>query len=432
MFLFLFLLVLVCIVLFLYGIWLRYLWIFPIIILFWFLVHWIIKSSIPFFSQNLFRYSLYIAWIFISFSLLWLLSFFWVWFPMSILLIIVLNVLLWLWSYVFDYQDWKKIFQFAYYLFVFVFLIKMFFLVSIWEFYDLLFLILNLHLWFVAFFVFIVWIWYDIDRNVSYNFFVTAICTVFFLIIRIVPSFIGWLALDSLFLTLLYFGLSRFIQHKSESVWTISVRRILAGERVTKKVVFSNWMLKNIFDFVDNMPVFYRYILEFLNIFLVFGLIWYFFMNAGSLNNLNQFLYWFVIAFFVWNVLFLKKISYTSIVQNLFLFVVIYFSLYFSLFSYFEWNLQSMVSWVIFCNIIISWLIFYIPKSKFFVGVFEKIDYRYWIIVGIIAFVINIVLLFKTQLPWELIFFLVLLYIGIESAMVFYGSKFIASLRLGE
>jgi len=65
-------------------------------------------------------------------------------------------------------------------------------------------------------------------------------------------------------------------------------------------------------------------------------------LHRQGFTTLNQFLYRIIIAFFIGNVLILKKINYNSIFQNLAVFLVINFAIYLSLFSYFDGNFSSI------------------------------------------------------------------------------------------
>jgi hypothetical protein len=222
-------------------------------------------------------------------------------------------------------------------------------------------------------------------------------------------------------LMFLYLGLWWFVQKKPINRGRISVRRILAWEKVTNKAFFSNDFLAKMYDFVVDMPQNFRYVLEALNVLVVIVLFWSFVVNWSDVWWFHHLFYWIVISIFVWNVLLLKRIEYTSFFQNLFLFLVINFAVYVSLFSYFESNIQSIVLWSVIWNIVTSIWLFVLPDNykKFF----THKDYWYWIVASIMSFLINVFLLLKSWLAGELIFFLLLLYVGIESMLVFYGIK---------
>jgi len=93
---------------------------------------------------------------------------------------------------------------------------------------------------------------------------------------------------------------------------------------------------------------------------------------------------------------------------------VINFAIYISLFSYFNGNIGAIVSWAILRNIISASLIFYAHKIPMLAKIFSPIEYTYWLVATVVALIVNIILLRNTTLPGELVFFLVLLYVGLE------------------
>jgi hypothetical protein len=62
--------------------------------------------------------------------------------------------------------------------------------------------------------------------------------------------------------------------------------------------------------------------------------------------------------------------------------------------------------------------------------IFGKTDYIYWIISCVAAMIINVVLLLYTQLAGELIFFLVLVYVGLQSMIIFYAAKYLSKISI--
>jgi hypothetical protein len=214
------------------------------------------------------------------------------------------------------------------------------------------------------------------------------------LVISWIPSLPAALAVISIVLFGIYVALWWFIQRKPTKNTNISIRRILAGERITSRAIFSNGFLTKMYTFVIDMPQLYRYFLEAINILVVIVLFVAFIANRSHINDLQHLLYWIVISLFVGNVLVLKKIEYTSFFQNLFLFLVIHFAVYISLFSYFESNIKSVVFWSVSWNVITSLGLFVLPLK--YQSLFGHKDYWYWIIASIASFLVNIVLLLKS------------------------------------
>lgn len=161
------------------------------------------------------------------------------------------------------------------------------------------------------------------------------------------------LAMSTVFLTAIFSRIFKILQHRpipkdfSPTLLgkkaNISIRRILAGERITQpKKYFNSATAGQIYEFTSNMPALSKQALEFINIILMATVIINYLLHRQGFTTLNQFLYRIIIAFFIGNVLILKKINYNSIFQNLAVFLVINFAIYLSLFSYFDGNFSSI------------------------------------------------------------------------------------------
>lgn len=121
----------------------------------------------------------------------------------------------------------------------------------------------------------------------------------------------------------------------------------------------------------------------------------------------------------------LKRIGYNSIIQNLVVFLVINFAIYISLFSYLNGSINAIVGRAILRNIASATLIFYAHKIPLLARIFSPLEYTYWLVATVVALVVNIILLRNTTLPGELVFFLVLLYVGLEGMILFYAAKYL-------
>lgn len=173
------------------------------------------------------------------------------------------------------------------------------------------------------------------------------------------------------------------------------------------------------------MPNVTKKILEMFNILLIVILIVYYITHIGAFADIGHLFYRVTIVAFVGNVLLLKKIGYNSLIQNLVVFLVINFAIYVSLFSYFKGDIGAVASRWIFWNIFSAAMIFYANKVPMLAKIFTKTDYMYRVISCVAAMVVNVILLMYTQLPGELIFFLVLVYVGLQSMIVYYGVKYL-------
>ena len=154
-----------------YAIWLWYLWLIPLILFVWLLVYSIWDISLKNKANSIVvDYWLFLArWI----VLVWLFlstKFFWVTTINSFLFLIIVNILFFLWSYIFNYHDWKAISHTWFIISVIALLIYLLIIGWInttiqafncfWAFYTAL----------IGFIIFVVWIKYEINDNYKYLF----------------------------------------------------------------------------------------------------------------------------------------------------------------------------------------------------------------------------------------------------------------------
>jgi hypothetical protein len=87
----------------------------------------------------------------------------------------------------------------------------------------------------------------------------------------------------------------------------------------------------------------------------------------------------------------------------------------------------SIVSRWIFRNIFSTAMIFYAHQVPMLAKIFSKTDYMYRIVASIWAMIVNVILFMRTELPGELIFFLVLVYVGIQSMVMYYAARYLSN-----
>ncbi|MCF7835292.1 hypothetical protein K9M48_04615 [Candidatus Gracilibacteria bacterium] len=347
--------------------------------------------------------------------------------------LIVFNLILWIGSHLFEYKDGKTIFQTLYYLslgFLFITIYKFVgragigkLLSGFWAF-DMA---IN------GFLLFVVGMKTEIEKYLRYKFGILLIGSVILIIINQVQDFYLALFISSLLLSGIYFAIHKILSQRPPSVEqekTISVRLILAGERITKhQKPFKKDFIRELYEYLVNIPTIAKYALEGLNIILIVLLVIVYIRNIGiSMDTVHEWLYRIMIANFVFNVMLLKRIGYTSIIQRLIVFAVINFAIYVSLFSICDGNIAQIAWAALLWNIFCAILIFYAPKS--FVGqYFQKIDYIFWLITTLLAMIINIILFNRTDMPGQLLFGIIFLYIGIQGMTLFYATKHIAKME---
>ncbi len=421
-------------ILFFYGIGLRYLAFVPLLFLgFFFWYYGVTKTITSTGSEILQKYSLYVAWIIIMAWLVGVCNFFGMDITITILSLLALNVVLWIWSYFTNYQDGKTVFQLGFYFSVALLLIVSLALWGWAVFFDVFAMLRVLHLWIVAFFIFLVWQRHEIEKYMRYKLGVLSLGTIFLTSFDQIRNVYLALTVNSIILTGLFtlvYRIFQFTPKSDEAKKNISVRRILAGERITApKKYFTSKTVEALYYFLTTMPWRTKQVLELFNVILIAILIVYYITHVGNFAVINHLLYRAVIATFTANVLLLKKVWYNSIVQNLVVFLVVNFAIYVSLFSYFNGDVGSVVSRWIIRNIISSSMIFYAHKVPMLAKIFNKVDYTYRIVSCVAAMIVNVVLLVYTQLPGQLIFFLVLVYLGLQSMIIYYAARYLSKIK---
>lgn len=416
-----------------YAIWLWYLWIIPLLLCIAFFVlsiWWLWKKNM---TNSLFNdYGLFFAWIVILIWLFLILKFFWLSVEVVFLSLIVLNLLLMIWSYFFHYKDGKQVWQIWFYVVVAALLIYTWIVFGFNVFFDVFTLVWLLYLAIIWFVALVLGMRYEVDKSMYYILLVLICGAIALALYNLIPNIYVFLIVLCLGLAWLYSYIYYVITHKpptQNQVQEISVRRILAWERVLKKIPHHNVKSQKIYNFVDEMPQFVKYILEFANTLVILILIYLYFKNALSLKwSIEQIFYWIVMILFVFNVYLQKKIDYTSILQNLFTYMVINFAIYISLFAAFSGDVSDVVLWWIVWNLISSALIFRIHDTK--IGKYlRKIDYLFWIFTTVLALIVNVILLCNTWMSGGLLFPTILLYIWIQGMLLYYSIRYVNKIQ---
>ncbi len=420
--------------LFFYGIGLRYLAFVPLIFLGIFFGYYGATQTIKIKGTEILqKYALYIAWIIILAGLVGVFNFFGMDLTTTALWLLGLNLLLRIASYIANYQDGKSIFQIGYYLAVVFLLIIWLALGGRLVFFNVFMMLRVLHLGIIAFFIFIIGQYAEIEQYLRYKLGVLTLWTIFFVVFDQIKNMYLALTINSAILTGIFYLVYRIFQYTPTSTDTkkdISVRRILAGERITApKKVFTSKTVEALYNFLTAMPSRTKQVLELFNVILIAILIIYYMTHLATFATVNHLLYRVVIGTFVANVMFLKKVWYNSILQNLVVFLVINFAIYVSLFSYFNGDAGAVVGRWIIRNIYSASMIFYAHKVPMLAKIFSKTDYMYWIVASIWAMIVNVLLLMKTDLPGQLIFFLVLVYVWLQSMVLFYAARYLGRIQ---
>lgn len=417
-----------------YFIWLWYIGLLPLVLLVWALVYSIWDISLKGKVNSLITsYWLFIAWILMMIWFFLSAKFFGISTSNSILFLITLNILFFIWSYIFKYEDWKQISHVWFLVSVLALLTNtwiVYWAKTTFKLFSYFWVLYSAIIWFT---IFILWIKYEIKENLKYLFFVLIWWTIILALYKLIPNLYVFLIVLVVLLQLWYSLIYYVLQHKPPTIQEqkdISVRRILAWERILKKQ--NDWKIKipqNFYDFINNIPQIVKYCLEWINTFIILLLIYLYFKNTLSLNwSVEQIFYWVIMLWFIVNVYALKKIDYTSILQRLITFLVINFAIYISLFSAFKWDIESVALFAIVRNLLSTSLVFSIHKTKVWTYL-KKIDYSFRVFTTLLALIVNIILLFNTQIQRAFLLPMILLYLWIQWFLIYYSIKYIKKIQ---
>ncbi len=141
---------------------------------------------------------------------------------------------------------------------------------------------------------------------------ILSIGTIFLLVFDQIKNVYLALAINSIILTGLYYLVYKIFQFTPTSAdkkKDVSVRRILAGERITApKRYFTSKTVESLYNFLTTMPGRTKQILELFNVILIAILIVRYVTHLGDFAAVNHILYRVSIATFIINVLLLKKV----------------------------------------------------------------------------------------------------------------------------
>lgn len=379
-------------------------------------------------------YSIYVAWLAILAWFVGVTQFFsdntvQIW-----LRVMGINIFWWIASYIFSYNDGKHLSQTWYYAAILYVLVQASYSTDWYGLRDIVGLLWVLTLGIVGFIIGVIGHRRNIESYMRYLLFVLTGWSIMIAIGNYFTDTYAILLIDS-FLVLglsiwLYYSMQYHIP-TSQEIKKVSVRRILAGERITKnkQIPQQSKLLAQLYYFVSGMPLWTRYGIEAINCALVIITIIIYLSNiANTASQWHQIVYRSIIGLFVTTALILKRIGFTSVMQKVTLFAVINYAIYLTLYTIFDGAIWAITRWAIVRNIMSSIFIFYGPSS-FLADILQKQDYIYWIVMTVAGLCINIYLLGLTSLAGQLIFSLVFIYCGVQGLLLYYGIKHIQQLE---
>ena len=412
---------------YLIGLW--YLALLPLAVLVFMLSHGI-KNIFTWIKLEILweKWSLILIWLITMIGLSWILFFVWIKEISVYMTLLILNVLLMFGSRIFDYEDGKLIFEIWAWLMVVVILWTILFSWGFFAFFEAVLLMASLMLWVYAFLQFVIWIFYPTDEKWIYEIVILWAIVIWWTIInRFYPA--EWVFALSLFaLSLVFCGI--YIVQKWEmptkQTAKISVRRILAWERIFKKLNVPKWKIA-LHEWLENSPKRFERIFEFFNIGLLFFLLLFFFGWIFTSSEVSLwFGYWIGIAVFLINTFLLKRIWYATDVSRFALALIVNFVLYSILLisgSSIETILPFLIVWWFLCQI----ALFFVDRIN--LTLFSDKDFVYWMVSTFIAFICNIILLCRVNLPGQFLFSVIFVYVGAELMLMYYIFRFLNERR---
>ena len=412
---------------YLIGLW--YLALLPLAAFVFMLSHWI-KNVFTGIKLEILRekWSLILIWLITMIGLSWILFFIWIKEISVYIALLLLNVILMFVSHIFDYADGKLIFEIWAWIMVLIILWTALF--SWWFFvmWQAWLLIAALMLWVYTFLQFIIWIFYPTEEKWLYIMVVLWVVVVWWSIINnLYPA--EWVfGLSFLLLALVFYGIY-FVQQRempAKQTTRLSLRRILAGERIFKKLNVPQRKII-LYEWLEKSPKRFERIFEFFNIGLLTFLLLFFFRWIFTSSEVSLWLgYWLWIALFLINTFLLKRIWYATDVSRFALALVANFVLY-SVLLISGSSIESILPFLIVWGFLCQMALFFVDHVN--LTLFSDKDFVYWMVVTFIAFVCNIILLCRVDLPGQFLFSVIFVYVGAELALTYYIFRFLHERR---
>ncbi|MDO4713818.1 MAG: hypothetical protein Q4B28_04135 [bacterium] len=265
--------------------------------------------------------------------------------------------------------------------------------------------------------------WVVVDEEYYYGFWFLALLMLMYMVFGIYDDVLPMLNLNML----LYLGVLAVLVYADQRKLLpfvkkreVSLRRVLAGERLLVKEKSDPLQFLKVFlEKVKVLPVFLQYLLEYLNLALLLGVLVSFLLPLFQGERVSQVWYWTGMGLFVMNAFFLKKMQIFTLISRFAVALIVNFSLYISLVMVGE-GLQAMLPWLIARNILCGIVVFYV-RMPAFKKYLKKADLIFWLLTSLVAMLLNIVLLLKLEISGQLVFSLIFFYVGVQGIITYYA-----------
>ena len=412
---------------YLIGLW--YLALLPFAVLIFMLSHWI-KNVFAWIKLEILRekWSLILIWLITMIGLSWILFFLWIKEISVYMSLLVLNIFLMFASHIFNYEDGKLIFEIWAWLMVLVILWTVLFSEWFFAFFDAVLLMASLMLWVYAFMQYIIWIFRPVEEKWLYEMVILWAIVVWWSIINhFYPD--EWVFALSLFMLALVFGWIYIVQQRempAKQTAKISVRRILAGERIFKKLNVPKRKIV-LHEWIEKSPKRFDRSFELFNIGLLIFLLIFFFWWIFTSSQVSLWLgYRLGIALFLINTFLLKRIWYATDISRFATALIANFVLY-SVLLISGSSIEAVLPFLIVRGFLCQIALFFVDRIN--LTLFSDKDFVYWMVVTFIAFICNIILLCRVNFPTQFLFSIIFVYVGAELALVYYIFRFLNDRR---
>lgn len=358
------------------------------------------------------------------------------------LILIGLNLSLRIFSLLFKYQDWERLFKFTYFLLLLILFCFLYTKLALLEFIPILLSTIIFHLWLFGFLFFIIWNFIKLPKYyfaILYN--LTQISIPIALVVTGIyfEKILLSLIISQIFLFFIYY--TNFLTFNNIDYYQEKTKKITAEEILQwEKVLQHRKKTKKI---KEKLIVLYHQVLKKLNditlqissslniVFMVLIIILYVKNFLNGINSLNyQIWYRISIIIFVSSFLVIKKTPVKLLnIHKAFVFLIINFVAYINfLYLFGKEEIGNIVSVGILRNFVNA---IAISQSKhiFKKWLFVARDYFYRIWANILSLIINIILLIYSWLPWEVIFWGITLYLWAFGFITYYNINYVYELK---
>lgn len=374
-------------------------------------------------------------------TLSWMMIMIWLWWFLDVLMdsslmiwlwLVLLNLLLRIWSYLSSYKDGQQVFHYWWYFSSILLFVSLARLTSHEFLLEVMLWWMSLTMAIYAFLIFVLGsVWLVKDRSLHYPLFITFNCCILYLIYYYTQQNVGLsLVVAQWYLLGLYALIRRIMQWKEQPHLTYDdsndlFKHILSWQTITrfKKKITGGpvELINDIQWFLDSIPSKRKSIFGLFNILLVVGQIGLFvFRMKQWIVSLDQLWFWLWIGFFFMSFILLRSIWFAYKLQRIMAFIVINVALYLSIIALFGNNVVYIVwSWIIW-TIVNSLLIFH-HKTFDRRWVLTDDDVFYWIWGTTITTLCNLYFMMLLPLSLQLVFSIILLYLGIQVFLIRYN-----------